>query len=135
MNGPRVKEWLLKAESDLKIGRDELATEAPATDAIAFHMQQCAEKYLKAFLIFHAKEIRKTHDLSELIQRCSEIDPDFTTLYGLNVDRLTEYANEMRYPGDVLFPSLEETQRAVGLAEKVKQFVLKKLKEKGYENE
>lgn len=59
MNEERVKEWIIKAESDLKIGKDEFVTEEPATDGICFHMQQCMEKYLKAYLIFHGKEFRK----------------------------------------------------------------------------
>lgn len=29
-----VDAWALKAENDLKIGKDEIVTEAPATDAI-----------------------------------------------------------------------------------------------------
>ncbi len=33
--------WLIKADRDLKIGRDEFITDSPATDAICFHMQQC----------------------------------------------------------------------------------------------
>jgi HEPN domain-containing protein len=44
MNEEAVILWIRRAESDLKIGRDELVTEDPATDAICFHMQQCAEK-------------------------------------------------------------------------------------------
>jgi len=35
-----IKDWILKAESDLKIGKDEIQTKDPATDAICFHMQQ-----------------------------------------------------------------------------------------------
>jgi HEPN domain-containing protein len=132
MNEKRVKEWILKAESDLKIGKDELLTENPATDAITFHMQQYVEKYLKAFLIFHGKEIRKTHDITELINDCSKIDSDFEKLYEKNADRLTEYAIEMRYPGDILFPTIEETDKSVRIAEIVKDFILKKLKEKGF---
>jgi len=41
--------WIKKAENDLKIGKRELEAEDPATDMVCFHMQQCVEKYLKAF--------------------------------------------------------------------------------------
>jgi len=58
MNEETVKKWITKAESDLKIGKDEMLTDRPATDAFCFHVQQCVEKYLKAFLIFNGKEIR-----------------------------------------------------------------------------
>ena len=53
MNEDAIRLWIRRAESDLKIGIDELATDKPVTDAICFHMQQCCEKYLKAFLIFN----------------------------------------------------------------------------------
>lgn len=49
MNEQTVKSWILKAESDLKTAKDELATPKPATDTVCFHAQQCVEKYLKAF--------------------------------------------------------------------------------------
>lgn len=132
MNEQTTKNWILKAESDLKIGRYGLTMEKPATDAICFHAQQCAEKYLKAFLIFHGKEIKKTHDIALLIEDCSETDPDFRNLYEVNADKLTEYAVELRYSVtdlDDLFPPIEETQEAIAIAEKVKDFVLGKLKE------
>ncbi len=48
MNEGTVRQWIRRAENDLKIGKDEMNTENPATDAVCFHMQQCAEKYLKA---------------------------------------------------------------------------------------
>ena len=59
MNEETVKKWITKAESDLKIGKDEMLTDRPATDAVCFHMQQCVEKYLKAFLIFNWERNQK----------------------------------------------------------------------------
>jgi len=44
---------------------------------------------------------------------------------------LTGYAVEVRYPGEFPEPSLEETKEAIEIAEKVRNFVLKKFKEKG----
>ncbi len=32
-----VRKWMLKAENDLKVAKDEIATETPVTDAICFH--------------------------------------------------------------------------------------------------
>ncbi len=127
-----IKDWILKAESDLKIGKDEIQTKDPATDAICFHMQQAVEKYLKAFLIFNNREIRKTHDIAELIEVCKEIDYEFEYLYEIKADKLTLYAVEFRYPGAVLFPSLSETREAIEIAEKVKAFVIEKLSKRGF---
>lgn len=68
-----VKKWRIKADHDLKIGKDEMLADEPSTDMICFHMQQCVEKYLKAFMIAHGNEITKTHNISFIIQQCIEI--------------------------------------------------------------
>jgi HEPN domain-containing protein len=111
MNRETIKKWILKAENDLKIAKDEMLTENPATDAICFHAQQCVEKYLKAYLISKDKEISKTHDILFLIKQCLLIDNEFNYLLELNADSLTSYAVEIRYPDDFYFPSLRRSKR------------------------
>jgi len=135
MSVESAKKWILKAENDLKIARDEIITENPATDAICFHAQQCAEKYLKAYFVFNNKEIRRTHDIAELIKMCLEIDPEFNFLNREDVVSLTDYAVEVRYINEFYFPPLEEAKIAIKLAEEIKDFVLRKLKEKEYRHE
>ncbi|HEW93020.1 MAG TPA: HEPN domain-containing protein [Thermotogaceae bacterium] len=132
MNEDTVRKWILKADNDLKVAKDELETDEPVTDAVCFHAQQCAEKYLKAFLIFNGEEISRTHDIAYLIALCSELDPDFKNLNRVDVVALTDYAVEIRYPDDFYFPDVEEARSAVEIAEEIKDFVLKKLKKKGY---
>jgi len=127
LNEDVVKKWIKKAESDLKIGLGEMESENPATDAICFHMQQCVEKYLKAFLIFKNQEIVKTHDIALLLKKCVELDEEFMILFEKEIDILTDYAIEIRYPDDFYFPSIEETKKAIEKAKDVKNFVLSKL--------
>jgi HEPN domain-containing protein len=51
MNG-LVTEWVQKAQGDFNVARRELRVRRlPNYDACCFHAQQCAEKYLKAFLV------------------------------------------------------------------------------------
>jgi HEPN domain-containing protein len=128
MNNDIVKLWIIKADNDLKTGIDELATKNPATDTICFHMQQCVEKYLKAFLVYHNREISKTHNLTFLFQECIGIDGDFEKLRNTEADELTVYAVGLRYPDDFYMPSLQEAQKAITLAEEVKKFILKKMR-------
>ena len=127
MNDATVKLWYRKADNDLKAGKDELATENPATDTVCFHMQQCVEKYLKAFLVHKGKEISKTHNLALLIQQCADIDASFQKMKEWNVALLTAYAVGMRYPDDFYMPTYDESLRAVTIAEDVRMFVLSKL--------
>ena len=48
---PLTLEWIEKAEGDFGTAQRELSAAAPRNyDAVCFHAQQCAEKYLKAAL-------------------------------------------------------------------------------------
>ncbi len=125
MNEKTVKRWIFKAENDLKIAKDELNTELPATDMVCFHAQQCAEKYLKSFLIFHNIPLKRTHDLALLIEECALIEPEFRKLRKTSVDELSDYAVGVRYGDEFLFPSIQEAREAIELAEFIKDFVLK----------
>ena len=127
-----VKNWIKRAENDLKTAMDELDTEEPATDTICFHAQQCVEKYLKAYLILHQKYFEKVHNITKLIELCKEIDIDFDKAYAFGADNLTVYAVEIRYGEEFYFPTIEEANEAIEVAGKIKVLVLKKLKDKGF---
>jgi hypothetical protein len=43
-------------------------------------------------------------------------------------DELTVYAVGSRYPDDFYMPTLQETQKAISLAEEVKKIVLEKMR-------
>lgn len=131
MNEHTIRNWIHKAENDFKIGKDEMATHEPANDMVCFHMQQCSEKYLKAFLIFHDKEYPRSHNLEALLNLCSRIDQDFQELAELGVNDLTRYATSLRYGEEFYSPSPGEVNHAIELAEKVRVFVRKKLRERG----
>lgn len=127
-----VKNWILKANNDFKTGNDEMETEEPATDTICFHMQQCVEKYLKGYLVFHKVDFRKTHDIAELVELCKSVSEEFEQLYSMDADSLTVYAAEIRYPDDFYMPTPEETRESINIAAKVKDFVKEKLQKDGY---
>ncbi len=127
MNEDTVRHWFTRAENDLKAGTDEFATERPATDTVCFHMQQCAEKYLKGFLIFHGKEIEKTHNLTVILTQCLAVDASFQELLDKEVDQLTPYATVLRYPDDFYMPDAKETENAIHLAECTRRYVRDKL--------
>ena len=57
-------ELLLRAFNDLKSSKVLLDNEL--YDNSVYHSQQCAEKALKAFLIYKNNKITKTHDLDML---------------------------------------------------------------------
>lgn len=117
-----VREWVEKAENDLKNAALTLRAgrEAPS-DTVAFHAQQCVEKYLKALLTLRGIDLPKTHDIEELVARVGPSVP-----VGLSVQeqrRLTVYGTVTRYPGDYEPVSLAEARRAVALARRLRRVV------------
>ncbi len=73
---PITTEWIAKAEGDFATAQRELgATDHPNYDAVCFHAQQCAEKYLKAFLQEANIPFPKTHDLADLLASALSIEP------------------------------------------------------------
>jgi HEPN domain-containing protein len=114
-----VRGWIDKAESDLKIAVIALeAGQNCPTDAVAFHAQQCAEKYLKALLVLDSIDFPKIHDIGELTALLSR-----GVAIGISVEkqrRLTSYATMTRYPGDHEPISLTEAREAVEIAERIR---------------
>jgi HEPN domain-containing protein len=96
---PITQEWVDKAKGDFATAQRELKVKrSPNYDAICFHSQQCAEKYLKACLQEAAIAFNKTHDLSVLLNSLLPAYPDWETMRPI-LESLTAYAVEFRYPG------------------------------------
>ncbi len=114
-----VREWVAKAESDLRAAALLLeAREKLPTDAVCFHAQQCAEKYMKALLVSQGIEVPKTHDIEKLIFLLpATVRPHLTPE---EQRRLTGYAAGARYPGWGEI-SLAEAKRAVAIARRVRR--------------
>ena len=121
-----IRQWLSKAERDLKVAEHEmdLAEDEMLTDAICFHSQQAVEKFLKAYLISRKIDFSKTHNLEFLVELCSEEDEEFK---GLNVGNLSHYAVGVRYPDDPHIPDIGEAKECFDLAKNIKKFILKKI--------
>ena len=118
--------WVEKAIAikDLKIA-ENLCNQGYYEYACYFS-QQSVEKLLKAFLIDNNRPYPRTHDIRELIKLCMKIDESFKYLFEINADKLDKYYTGVRYL-PLLKVSEEEAKEAIEIAEKVKDFVLKKL--------
>jgi len=123
-----VEKWLAKAHNDIRVAENELSFETAeiVTEAVCFHAQQAAEKYLKAFLISKNIEFGKTHNLEFLVELCIKEDVDFKSL---DVGNLSFYAVEVRYPDNFYIPSIEEAESCIDVAKNIMTVVLKKLYE------
>ena len=105
-----IIKWQAKADNDLGTAEYGLTADNPITDTICFHCQQAVEKYLKMFLVSRNNDPVITHNISLLIEKCIEYDPDFVQLQ--RFDFLTAYAVSLRYPDDFYIPEIEEIGRA-----------------------
>lgn len=123
-----VQQWLKKADSDLKSAKILLDAEADDYFTCAFHCQQSAEKFLKAYLVRYQIEFRKTHDLSELLNLVKTIDQ---SLYDeiCPCVWLTPYGVEFRYPGE--YPNVDHNtaQRAYEESKIVEKGIMKRLED------
>lgn len=52
-------------------------------------------------------------------------------LYLYNINNVDNFNIEVRYPDDFYIPTIEEARESIELAEKAKEFVLKKLLDSG----
>jgi HEPN domain-containing protein len=91
-----LREWCGKANEDLTAA--QVLAERELHGVALFHCQQAVEKAIKAFLLFHAQDLPKTHDLVRLINIASTVDSRWADWLELG-DVLTQYAVEVRYPG------------------------------------
>jgi HEPN domain-containing protein len=112
-------EWVTKAEGDLRAAVYLLEPrEDQPTEAVCFHAQQCAEKYVKALLVFRSTDFPKTHDLEKLTALLPvALRPRLTIQ---EQRRFIGYATAARYPGSGEIP-LAEARRAVALARRLRR--------------
>ena len=120
-----VAEWVSKAEGDfITAGREIRARKAPNYDAVCFHCQQSAEKYLKAVLQANNHYIPKIHFLLELLALILKFDSSFEFLKA-DLETLEDYSVRFRYPGN--FAEKDEAQASYQATKVVREFVRQKL--------
>ena len=113
---PLVEEWLHKAEEDRRCAYILLHNPKPLVTPAVFHLQQSAEKLLKALLVKKEITFEPRHDLAYLLNLSAEP----TIRKHLKVlNELTPFAVELRYPGD--YPVISVTD-ALGIEQRLAAF-------------
>jgi HEPN domain-containing protein len=127
----KVKQWINFGDEDLRLARHALTLSSSCpTRLIAYHAQQCAEKYLKAYLVFHHTDFPYTHNMSRLLELCEEKAewPESIS----NAEELTPFAITTRYPGEDERVTKKEALGAIDIAAKVRKVVRTALKQEGF---
>jgi len=112
-----AKKWLAYAEGDLQSAKVLSAGTGVPERNVCYLAQQCAEKSLKALLIFWGIEISRTHDLDALLRKFPAEQREKFTEFDLSW--LSEWNVEGRYPGDWPEATTDDARQAVELAEAI----------------
>lgn len=117
-------EWIEFAERDWATANRESAVETdPNYQAVTFHCQQSAEKYLKAYIQEKGIRPRRIHDLGILLDEIIEFEPALESLRE-SCAALTNFAVTNRYPGSTT--TKDDADDAVRAGASVRE-VLRKL--------
>jgi HEPN domain-containing protein len=116
---------ILKADNDLKAVRIGIQHDVPL-DTIAFHVQQSAEKMLKALLALRGVDYPLTHDLRVLLNLAVKEVPGLDS-FRERIIAFNPYAVELRY--DVIELDREEIVRALSTVEGFRNAILDNIPE------
>ncbi|MFZ5882847.1 MAG: HEPN domain-containing protein [Chloroflexota bacterium] len=128
MKANEAKVWMNYAETDLRAAHALLDSGEFFPRQICFLAQQCAEKAIKAILVFEEVDFPKNHDLDRLRDlipngwKFKEMFPDLA--------ELTIWAVESRYPGNTPDVVEAEARETLQLAEAVFNAVKEELEKR-----
>jgi len=116
-DGSDPRAWIAYAEADLSIADLVLRTMSPCPYWMAaYHAQQCAEKALKAYLIWRHTAYPHTHDLRLLLDECDEAGGGDWTAKHREVEKIGPMGVLARYPSLIRTVTKEESEWAIGAA-------------------
>jgi HEPN domain-containing protein len=113
------RDWFAKAAQDMK--RVEVLLATNDDEGAGFHLQQAAEKYLKGYLLGRGWQLKRTHDLDDLIDDALPFDSHFESFRDACRFSGEFYVSE-RYP----FPLVSVPPRAElnSALEKIKEMIV-----------
>ena len=120
-----IQGWYNKGDEDILAAETLLEAHLLLYDIIAFHAQQGAEKYLKAFITYAEILPPKIHDLRELIDIASGFDSSFEDTR--EAESLSKYAVRSRYPDSFEIDNQDEAMQILNMAKAVRDFVKSKI--------
>ena len=118
-------DWFKKGDQDLRVA--EILLKEQSLEIAGFLLQQAAEKFLKGYLLSRGWELKRIHDLVDLLNEAVTLDPTFETFRSA-CQRITEYYTEERYPFlDASKLTKEEITTALKEVRKLKEKTTEKI--------
>jgi HEPN domain-containing protein len=93
----QAQEWFQRGDRDIETAQ-LLYDQFGHSDAVAYHIQQAIEKYLKGYLVFRGRTPPRIHDLDALLNLVAALDADLYPPHIELCERATRYYLEDRYP-------------------------------------
>lgn len=124
-----VAHWLYFAGEDLRAAK--LLCKEEIYSLACLHAQQCAEKLLKAFILFQGGNFKKIHDLNELLEICVSCGDGEIRRFEKELSILNTFYAPMRYPDGVpgglvdRMPNKKDADEAIEKADRLHDYVMK----------
>jgi HEPN domain-containing protein len=118
--------FLRKAHADLRSAEILFKADDSEVDVsiVLFHLQQAAEKYLKALISHHGTHFEKIHDLRRLLDLCRECGITLPA-YAEDFVELNPFAVEGRYA--LLHDDMADAERFLMLVNEFGEFAVSAL--------
>ena len=112
-----ILDWIRRAADGLFVARELFDKASPKqSERATFYSQQCAEKALKAFLVYNNIALPRTGNLKNLYELCQNIDTSFVEVKA-DCEWLAPYNSKILYPNKLVVDeiiarmALEDAQR------------------------
>ncbi len=119
------QDWFDKADKDLR--RVDALLAIDDVEGAGFHLQQAAEKYLKGYLLGQGCELKRTHDLEDLLNAAVSYDEKFEAFRDA-CRFTTEFYVEQRYPFILSPPPpIEKFHKAMSGIRQMVEYIVQKI--------
>jgi HEPN domain-containing protein len=119
-------DWFNKGNADLQTV-EILLSQGGDTEIAAMHIQQTVEKYLKGFLLAKGWELKKTHDLPQLLDEAVKHAPELEKFRSL-CEEITVFYFEARYPFFKEGPTAQEVNQYLTHTKEFIKTILEEIK-------
>ena len=118
-----LRQWFILAKQNLDVAKYLTNNMHPMpVEIICNQCQQSVEKDLKGYLFLNQVEFPKTHDLSELLAMCIDINQNFAK-FAKQCTYLTKFAVMPKYPNELQITE-DDAKTAIRFTEEIKEFVV-----------
>lgn len=125
-----VNEWLEKADSDFRYAKMSFENFDDFYAQICVLCHDAAEKYLKAYLIYHNLKPEKIHDLVTLHKQCIKVSENDTTSARIEEEcrLLNQYYIPLKYPSHYPAVDRKKAKEAIEAIEVISKTIKNKIK-------